>query len=168
MKYILSFILILIALNSNAQENKITNPEAVKSIDGIVNEVLNIVSAESGEKRDWETFRQLFLPSARLTVLYHTSTPNPVRSFSVDEFITIINEGSSENGFLEREIYKVVDEYNGIAQVFQSYFAKDTRSHEEKGINSYQLVFFNDRWWVANLIWTDDSNGIEIPEQYLK
>lgn len=169
MKTALCYIFLVITVNLNAQDTQISNPKAVKSIDGIVNEVLNIVSAESGEQRDWETFHSLFLPNARLTVLYHnTSMPVPVKSFTVEEFIEIIDQGSSDHGFQETEIYKVVDEYNGIAQVFQSYYAEDTNSFKEKGINSCQLVYYHDRWWIVNLIWTDDSNGVEIPEQYLK
>jgi len=60
-----------------------------------------------------------------------------------------------------------VDEYNGIAQVFQSYYAKEL-DIEEKGINSFQLVHDGKRWWIFNILWTNDRNGNKVPSKYLK
>jgi hypothetical protein len=72
-----------------------------------------------------------------------------------------------QNGYLEYEISKVVNEYNGIANVFQTFYGKDSENREEKGINSYQLVYFNHRWWIASLLWTGDNNGVKVPKKYL-
>lgn len=58
--------------------------------------------------------------------------------------------------------------YNGIANVFQSFYGKDSENKEERGINSYQLVYFKNRWWIANLLWTGDANGVKIPKKYLR
>lgn len=66
------------------------------------------------------------------------------------------------------ELGKVVNEYNGIANVFQSFYAIDSEGEEGKGITSYQLVKFDDRWWISDVLWTTDSNGVEIPEEYIK
>ena len=70
-------------------------------------------------------------------------------------------------GYIEYEISKVVNEYNGIASVFQTFYGKDSENKEEMGINSYQLVYFNHRWWIANLLWTGDNNGVKVPKKYL-
>ncbi len=59
-----------------------------------------------------------------------------------------------DKGFEEFELGKVINEYNGIANVFQSFYGKDSEGAEEKGINSYQLVYFKNRWWIANMVWT--------------
>ena len=37
----------------------------------------------------------------------------------------------------------------------------------QRGINSYQLVYFKDRWWIVNVLWTGDRNGEPIPRKYL-
>lgn len=60
-------------------------------------------------------------------------------SMPMDDFLSLLKDPYYEQGFLEKEINKVVDEYNGIAQVFQSYYAEDSDGIEEQGINSYQL-----------------------------
>lgn len=155
----------LLATTAGAQE-KMEVADAVRSIDGIVNAMLKIISGEDGRPRDTAAFRHLFLPTARLTVLTHQSTA-PYRTLTVGEFARIITNQPADGGFVEVELEKTIDEYNGIAQVFQSYHAKDAKSHDEKGVNSYQLIHFNDRWWIANIVWTGDSNGVEVPEKYL-
>ena len=70
-----------------------------------------------------------------------------------------------QDGFIEYEIKKTIDSYNGIVHVFQSYYAKEL-DFEEKGINSYQLIFDGERWWISNLLWTSNRNGIELPKEY--
>ncbi len=37
-------------------------------------------------------------------------------------------------GFYQHETGKVIDEYNGIANVFQSWYAKDSEDQEDVGI----------------------------------
>lgn len=168
MKRILIIVLILLTGSLRAQEMMLADSTATKSIDGMVKEVLRIVSGEKGKKRNFEAFRQLFLPTARFTVHSHdTTNRQPVESVSLEEFITILQDPYYDNGYLEYEIAKKVDEYNGIAQVFQAYHAKDSEGHEE-GITSYQLVNFNHRWWIASIVWTGNSNGVPVPKKYLR
>ncbi len=169
MKKTLIGLLILISANLNAQEKTVDDNTAVNSIDGIVKEVLSIISGEEGKVRDWEAFRNLFLPTANFTVLYHTDEiPLPYEAVSLEEFISLMHDEHYDQGFTEYEISKVVNEYNGLAQVFQSFCAKDSENQEVKGITSYQLIFFNNRWWIVNTVWTDDSNGMDVPEKYLR
>ena len=71
-----------------------------------------------------------------------------------------------KNGFLEEQLEVRVDEYNGIAQVFQVYHCKTLNgAYEAKGVNSYQLVYGQNRWWIASLMWASDENGVEVPEK---
>lgn len=108
------------------------------------------------------------MPTARFSILNHNnSIPQLFESVSLDEFIEMLDDPYYEQGYLEYEIGKVVDEYNGIAHVFQSFYGKDSENVEERGIASYQLVFFNDRWWIVNVLWTTEGNGVEIPEKYM-
>jgi len=158
----------LFTLSVSSQEKKAPDTLAVKSIDAIVNEVLEIVSGEPGEKRDWDKFRNLFLPTATFTVLSHDeSAPHPVETISLNDFIELMDDPYYDQGFKEYEINKIVEEYNGIAQVFQAFHTIDSQGYEGKGMTSYQLIFFKDRWWISSILWTGDSNGIEVPDKYL-
>lgn len=168
LKRILIGFIILISTNLFGQEKEVQTTVAVQSIDGIVNEVLNIISIQKGGTIDTTALRNLFLPTANFSVHTHNySIPSPVETVTLNEFLELLKDPYYEEGFLEYEISKVVDEYNGIAQVFQTYFGKDSEDYEERGITSYQLVYFNKRWWIANTLWTGDSNGVRVPEKYL-
>lgn len=168
-KLLLIGLLTLFSISASAQGKIPADTLAVKTIDGIVKEVLSITAGEKGKVRNWEAFRNLFLPTATFTVLYHGDAfPTPSETVTLDQFIELMHDSYYDEGYIEYELGKVVNEYNGIANVFQSVYHKDSENVEGRGINSYQLLYFNDRWWVANLVWTTDSNGIEVPEKYLK
>lgn len=139
---------------------------ATLTIEGIVTEGLKIVSGDHGEHRDWEAFSDLFIPNAQLSVLVHDSIGNAeIHTYTVKEFIKLGKQMYEQDGFIEYEITKTIDSYNGIVHVFQSYYAKEL-DFEERGINSYQLIFDGHRWWISNLLWTSNRNGIELPEVY--
>lgn len=160
-------MLIILSPKLIAQEKLLADTTSVKSIDGIVNEVLKIITVNKGENIDLEKFLNLFVPRARFFILNHdNSMPQPFESVSLEEFIEMLDDPYYSQGYLEYEIGKVVDEYNGIAHVFQSFYGKDSENVEERGITSYQLVFFNDRWRTVNILWPTDGNGVEIPEKY--
>ena len=170
MKKILSvFFSLITTMTLAAQVKMSSDTNAVKSIDGNVKGVLRLVSGENGQTRIWEALRNLFLPTATFTVLNNNdSIPQPVETVSLDDFIKLMHDEYYEQGYLEYEIGKTIDEYNGIANVFQSFYGKDSENKEERGINSYQLVYFEKRWWIVSLLWTGDMNGVKIPKKYLR
>ena len=166
--FLVFFIFISTTMSSSAQVEMSSDTNAVKTIDGIVKEVLKLVSGEKGTTRNWKALRNLFLSTATFTVLNNNdSTPRPVETLSLNDFINLLHDEYYEQGYLEYEIGKTIDEYNGIANVFQSFYGKDSENTEERGINSYQLVYFNKRWWIANMLWTIETKGAKIPKKYL-
>lgn len=168
-KIIIAGFLIFLSADLKAQEAGPADSTAVKTIDGILQEVLSLTSRKKGSALDEDAFRNLFLPTARFTVLNHDDTfPVPSETVTLEEFIELMRDPYYEEGYTEYELGKVVDEYNGIASVFQSVYQKDSENFESRAVNSYQLIYFNDRWWIANLIWTSESDGIEIPKKYLE
>jgi len=62
----------------------------------------------------------------------------------------------------------VVNQYNGIANVFQSFYAQDSDKEEATGITSYQLTYFQERWWISDLMWPNHTDNVPIPKKYLK
>ena len=168
MKKISLLILLTVTLSSFGQTNETNPTEAVKTIDGIINESLKIITGERGINRDWEAYRNLFTPNAQLTVLNHGKNgENKFKTFSLEEFVRIGMKFYENDGFIEYELTKTVDEYNGIAHAFQSYYAKELEI-EERGINSYQLLHDGKRWWITSILWTNDRNGVQLPNEYLK
>ena len=165
-----NFLIILFFISASLQAQTINGHDtaAVKTIDGTINEVLKIVSGEKGVNRNWEAFRFLFTPNAQITVLRHEeNNANVPVTYSLEEFVRLGMRFYENDGFIEYELNKTIDEYNGIAHAFQSYYAKEL-DIEEQGINSYQLVHDGTRWWIVSLLWTNNRNGVPLPEEYNK
>ncbi|WP_445955493.1 hypothetical protein [Yeosuana sp.] len=172
MKNIAIGFIVLITMQLNAQNNSMSDSLSVKTIDGIVIRAFDLLSRKDDKIKNMEKTRNLYLPSAKFTILNHPidSLPQKYETVSLDEFLKYMNENQEyyEKGFTQYELGKVVNEYNGIANVFQGFYAKDSENQEVKGITSYQLIYFNERWWISDLLWTTDTNGNPIPEKYLK
>lgn len=90
-----------------------------------------------------------------------------METVGLEEFVKLMHDQYYDAGFPEYETGKTVEQYNGLAVVFQSFYGKDSENREERGINSYQLVFFRNRWWIANLVWVLASRDVPIPGKYL-
>lgn len=111
---------------------------------------------------DTAAIRNLFHPQALLMV----SDSSYTEIASLDEFLVMTTDPYYEQGYLEAEIQKVVHEYNGIAQVFQTFYGRHPEDGEERGINSYQLAYDQGRWWIVNLLWTIEPKHAPIPKKY--
>ncbi len=160
MKHILSAILFTTLSMSILAQDK---PKAsLQSIDGIINELLDQITIEKGQTMDTTAIRNLFHPNALLTV----SDSTMAETVALDDFLKLLRDPYYEAGYEEKEIHKIVDEFNGIAQVFQTFYGKDSEGAEEKGINSYQLAYYDDRWWIVSLLWTMESENAKIPQKY--
>jgi len=167
----LTVALFLLACRLSFAQTTTTDTLAVHSIEGIVNQGFEMLSNINGDISNLDRMRELYLPDARFTILYHPNDSFPVayESVSLNEFFEYMKEEHEyyEKGFVQYEIGKVVNEYNGIANVFQSFYAKDSDNEEARGISSYQLIYFDDRWWISDVLWTANTNGVKIPEKYL-
>jgi hypothetical protein len=169
MKHTLLLLLAAFSFATLAQDKQTAAAEssaALESIDGIVNELLDKITIEKGEKMDTAAIRKLFHPSAQFTVLMHLEFGPYAESASLDDFIDMLTDPYYQEGYLEKEIHKVVDEYNGIAQVFQTFYGRDSDGIEERGINSYQLAYYQDRWWIVSMLWTLETDKERIPKKY--
>jgi hypothetical protein len=170
MKIILVYLFFLTSASSLiAQDIMLTDTNAVKSIDGIVKEFLRLQSGEKGKTKNWDALRSLFLPTATLTILNTGDTLHPpTETVSLNDFIELLHDNYYEEGYIEYETGKTIDEFNGIANVFQSFCGKDSKSVKARGINSYQLVYYKERWWILNLLWTLETDKVKIPKKYLR
>lgn len=162
-------IVLFISPALQAQVTKKSDPAALHSVSGIVNEMLRLISGSKGEVRNFEALNHLFLPTAHFTILNTSdSLSQPIETISLKEFIELMHDEDYEKGYIEYEIGRTVNEYNGLANVFQAFEAKDATGRMERGMNSYQLVYSKGRWWIANVMWTLETPKKKIPVKYLK
>ena len=163
------FILLAFLFGSYSNLSAQIDTVALQSIEGITNKMIELISGDIGEKRNWDEYRNLFLPTAqKISIRKSKDGITRTRAMNLEEFVRNVGPLYARDGFEEYAIGLTVNEFNGIANVFQSYYCKNLLgTYEKRGINSYQLVYMNDRWWIANTLFTPESEDNIIPDKYL-
>jgi hypothetical protein len=146
-------------------------PEDVATIDGIMHAVYDVISGPAGQARDWNRFRSLFAPGARLIPTGRDSAGKPrMRMLTPDEYAQQSGPMLERNGFFEREIGRVIERYGNIVHLFSAYDSKRTADDPQpfaRGINSFQLWWDGSRWWVLTIFWQGETQDNPIPAKYL-
>ena len=168
-----SFILLFFMMVSPivAQENETSYLNQVQTLDGTLNTLYGVISGEKGEARDWELFKFLFKPNAKLI----PSGKNKqglygLRYMTPNDYIESSGAWLVENGFFETEIHRSVETFGNITQVFSTYESFRSKSDTApfmRGINSIQLLNDGNRWWIVNIYWTQETKDNPIPSKYL-
>lgn len=145
-------------------------PADVASVEAIVAAVYASIDGPAG-KRDWNRFRSLFLPEARLT--YSSVDPEGhaiLNRLSVGDFIAGTDEAFTKEAFYEKPIVNRIDRFGNVAQVFTSYASRrsPTGAPFQRGINSMQFVFDGKRWWTLSILWDIERPGNPMPASMLK
>ncbi|MEQ8524467.1 hypothetical protein [Gracilimonas sp.] len=168
---IILFILIVFAgATINAQVSEEQRAKDVESIDNLIEALYASISGEKGEPRDWERFRNLVIPEARLIPTGRNQEgKNVYQVMTPEEFIENTDSYFVENGFYEYEIHREEHHYGRVVHLFSTYGSKRSESDAEpfnKGINSIQLFDDGDRWWVVTIYWAHESEFNPIPDKY--
>jgi hypothetical protein len=145
--------------------------EDVQSLDAIVAALYDVISGPAGQKRDWDRFRSLFAPGARLIPTgRRPDGSQSMRVLTPDEYATNSAPALERNGFFEREIGRAGDQYGGIVQIFSAYESKRTANDEKpfaRGINSIQLANDGKRWWIVTVFWEAERPDNPLPQKYI-
>jgi hypothetical protein len=140
-------------------------------MDAIVAALYDAISGPAGE-RDWDRFRSLFAPGARLIPSVMDSTGRARAGvLTVDDYIRLAQEYFKDNGFFERETSYRTEAFGSIAHrwsVYESRRAAEDPQPFQRGINSIQLLKDGERWWVVSIFWDGERPDNPIPAEYLK
>jgi len=139
-----------------------------QDINDIVQETLRAVSIKKGQQIDTAYYRTLFLPTATFTVVGKENNEYAHETMSLDDFLATLTDEYYSKGYFEQSTGQIIEEFNGMAQVIQSFEGLDSDNMVGKGVNSYQLIYSDGRWWIANMVWAMSyDNGQDIPAKYL-
>lgn len=164
MKIIYTVLFFFLTLIINAQKKDI-----YQSIESVVEQTHKTVSVKAGQKIDTTHLRTLFLPTANFTMVWNEEKDTKHETMSLNAFIESLADDYYTKGFFETGKGQIIDQYKGVAQVMQTFYGEDSDGEKGWGINSYQLIYSNNRWWIANMVWTmSDEEGKDIPKKYLK
>lgn len=84
---------------------------------------------------------------------------------SPDAYINLAGDYFKSHAFYEKAIVNKVDRFGNMAQVFSSYESRNSPSEKPftRGINSIQLFYDQNRWYVLSILWDEESSANPLP-----
>lgn len=144
----------------------------VASENAIIAALYDVISGPACQHRDWNRFRSLFAPGARLIPTgRRPDGPVTLRAETPDEYATAAQGPLENNGFFEREISRAGETFGAITHAFSTYESRRAANDAKpfaRGINSIQLLNDGTRWWIVTVYWQAERPDSPIPEQFLK
>jgi len=148
------------------------NQKDVETIDNIISTFYSVISDDKGQARDWDRFRSLFLPDARLIPSGRSNADGQFRihALSVEDYIVSSDIWFEENGFFEKEIFREEVSFSHLTHVtstYESRYSEEDEAPLSRGVKSLQLFHDGFRWWIVNVYWATETKENPIPEKYL-
>jgi hypothetical protein len=142
----------------------------VATPEALVAALYDVISGPKGQARDWERFRSLFAPGARMIPSGKRKDGTfGHRMLTPEDYIQSSGKVLVEEGFREREVSRVVERFGPLVHVFSTYeaFRAEERKPFMRGINSLQLFHDGKRWWLLTVAWTPETPEQPLPAKYL-
>ena len=142
--------------------------EDVASPGAIVKALYECLSGPAG-KHNFQRLRSLYFEGARLIPIGNRiHAEGNTHVMSVDEWIDDIAGYFEENDFYITEIQNHSDRFGDMIQVFSTYEAGNEPEGDRKarGIRALQLLHRDDRWWIVNVMWDNETRNNPIPGEF--
>lgn len=143
----------------------------VASIDAVIDALYDVISGPVGQPRDWDRMRSLFIAGGRLIPTGERPDGTGAhRVLTAEDYIEMSGQALVEMGFRETEIARVTERFGNIAHAFSSYeaFRGEETQPFMRGINSIQLWYDGQRWWIVSVFWQQESERHPLPARYLE
>jgi hypothetical protein len=146
------------------------SPADIQSVDAILAALYDVISGPAGQPRDWNRFRSLFVPDARLIPVRRDKTgPGAdVLPLTPEQYQQLAGP-HLQAGFFERGIHNTTESFGDMVHVFSTYESRHTKDGApfQRGINSIQLLKDGNRYWIVTILWDGESPTNPIPAKYL-
>jgi hypothetical protein len=146
-------------------------PSDVDSIEHIIGAVYDVISGPAGSPRDWDRFRSLYYPGARM-IPSRRDDKGAGRAFVLtpDEYATRAKDVFAKEAFYESPLANRIESWDHIAHVWSTYESRHASQEKPfaRGINSFQLFFDGSRWWILTVYWEGEDAAHPLPEKYVK
>lgn len=142
----------------------------VASAERIVSVLYEVISGGKGVERDWDRFRNLFAPGARMLAVVGNKEKMQSVALTPEDYVKRAGPVLVRDGFFEKEVGRKVDSYGPVVQVMTAYESRKTEIDEkpfETGVNFLQLTFDGKRWWVQSIAWSGDDLAGPIPRSLI-
>lgn len=149
------------------------SPPPYHSIEALLDTLYEVISGPAGPRR-WTKERELFHPLARLMRTGTDADGRPwIKIMSLTEYIADVSPFLAGRDFYEIEIAREIDRFGNVAQVRSVYEAhttppdsRESGTPERRGVNFLQLYHDGKRWWVLSILWDNERDGVQVPEDW--
>jgi hypothetical protein len=141
----------------------------VRAIDYITEDFYELLSFQDGEMPDLETVGGLFYADG---LLVNNSYGKPI-TFTAETFVQALEAQITAGTllqFMQRELYSKTEIFGKVAQrvsVYEYSFADHDTENLPRGINYIQFIWVEDSWRITSMVWSDENENYQIPEEYL-
>ncbi len=135
-------------------------PDDLSTLSAIIHLSYDIISGPAGHRRDWDRFRSLYAPGARLMPVIGGDNPH-VRVLSPEDYIRRVEPIFAVESFYEREVAreeKVIGRFAHVLSHYESLHDPNGPAFEN-GTNSMQLFFDDTRWWIVSVMWNTSRSA---------
>ena len=164
-------VLFLFLSNKDCRAQVVTKyGDNISTLDGIMKAYYDVVTVKKGEKPSYE--RDSLLHLGNVNVGWATKTKSGKMTFkyvSLKEYHRLSDDYVASQGFDEREISRKVEKFGAIYHVWSTYETRNTKTGPiiERGINSIELFYDGDRFWILGWFFDGERKDNPIPAKYL-
>ncbi|MCI0693649.1 hypothetical protein L0337_16775 [candidate division KSB1 bacterium] len=143
--------------------------EDVATLDGIIKAFYETISGPKGQHRQWARDRTLYIPDMRFVSLEMRDGKPHAEIMDHQTYVDRTNDFFVREGFFEQEIHRVTKAFGNLTHVFSTYEMRQTPDGPVtgRGINSIQLFYDGERWWIVSAVWDDERSDNPIPKEFL-
>lgn len=160
----------LLGILGPAMNTAQADPSDWESPTAIVDALYEVISADAGEARDWDRFRDLFLEGAQLSMAMDSRIGSGIMAMGIDDVIAQTDSAYAATGFHETGLVTRVEQHGQLASVLSSFEVRLRRSDAEplmRGLNHFQLLNDGERWWIISNIGVMEGPQSPLPPQFL-
>lgn len=135
----------------------------------IIHALHETVSADPGEARDWDRYRNLFLDGAMMSMAVKSARMPGIIAATPEELIEQTEANYAATGFHEIPLVVEITEYGAMAVAINSFEVKLRRDDPEplmRGLNHTQFLHDGERWWIVSNVSTVESANWELPAAF--
>jgi hypothetical protein len=142
-----------------------------ESIEAIIGAFYSAAAGQKGQPRNWEAFRALFLPEARFILARAAGQGKPDAFLSAPDYVENVAKYFEKGGYFDAERSRRMERFGNIAHVWSTFETRRIGTADGPalmlGINSIQLLYRQDRWWIVTIFWELERPDNPIPAEYL-
>jgi hypothetical protein len=145
-------------------------PEDVSSIDGMMKAFYEVISGPAGQPRQWSRDRTLYISGVWFVAMKEDAKHNPqALVMSHQQMVDRFDSALVDKGFFESEIHRRTERFGNIAHILSTYESRNAKNGPviDRGVNSIELFWDGQRWWIAGAIWDEERSDNPIPKELL-